>query len=154
MPSLMPQISVLLNYLDHTIHDFGATIIESRGRRWKRIKMCSRGLISLKLMEDNTILCVFVFWQISKEQIAPNTVATPNIGAKNIDHLIIPVIMQSSPISFGRGGRPSFAAHLINHQKGKSTVIILNPRVIKIFRVCVRSYKILARANKAEETNP
>lgn len=63
----------------------------------------------------------------------------PTNGVRKIDHLMAFVIINISPISFGKGGRPSLAAQAMSHQSGRRTVIVLNPRVINILRVCVRS---------------
>lgn len=86
--------------------------------------------------------------------MAPKTVARPIIGARKILHLIVPVKINISPIKFGSGGSPRLAAQAISHHMGSKTVIILKPRVIKMLRVWVRSYSMLAKANNAEETSP
>jgi len=86
--------------------------------------------------------------------MAPNTVARPRIGSSHVDQLSIPDIIIISPISLGRGGRPSLAAQDISHQIGSRVVMVLKPRVINIFRVWVRSYRRLARPNRAEDTSP
>lgn len=78
----------------------------------------------------------------------------PRIGISHRDHPRRPDIIIISPISFGVGGSPSLEAQAISHHIGSSVVIVLNPRVMNIFRVWVRSYSRLARLNRAEETSP
>ena len=65
--------------------------------------------------------------------------ANPRIGINQRFHPSRPEIIIISPIRFGRGGSPNFATHAIIHHIGRSTVIVLNPRVMDIFRVWVRS---------------
>lgn len=59
-----------------------------------------------------------------------------------------------SPISFGDGGKPSFAAQNRSHHNDIIIFIFLKPLVTNIFRVFVRSYIIFARENNAEDTRP
>lgn len=53
--------------------------------------------------------------------------------------LIIPENMRISPMAFGRGGRPRFAAANASHREGINRVILLSPRLIDRFRVLFRS---------------
>lgn len=71
--------------------------------------------------------------------MAPKTVASPSIGRRSFDHPMSPEIIIISPIRFGRGGSPNLAAQAISHHIGSRVVTDLNPRVINILRVCVRS---------------
>lgn len=70
------------------------------------------------------------------------------------DQLNIAVIITSSPIRFGRGGRARFARLAVNHQTVVRGKIICSPRAKIIVRLWVRSYVVLARQNSAEETRP
>uniref|UniRef100_UPI003981911D hypothetical protein n=1 Tax=Salmonella sp. s54496 TaxID=3159665 RepID=UPI003981911D len=63
----------------------------------------------------------------------------PKIGARYILQLMILLRINSSPIKFGKGGRPRFAAQLISHHIGISEVISFKPRDIEILRVFLRS---------------
>lgn len=65
--------------------------------------------------------------------------ANPNIGNSQIDHDIREERISISPIRFGEGGRPNFAAHIRSHHRvlrGRSS---LRPRVIARVRVPLRS---------------
>lgn len=47
--------------------------------------------------------------------------------------------MSISPIKFGDGGNPKFAAHIINHHSVVSGSKIFNPRTMASVRVLLRS---------------
>ena len=55
------------------------------------------------------------------------------------DHLKREVIIRSSPIKLGEGGKARFAKLAINHEVAISGSIICKPRVRRRVRVCVRS---------------
>lgn len=74
-----------------------------------------------------------------REYTAPKTVASPRNGINHVDQPRRPDIIIISPISFGVGGKPNLAAQARSHQIGSRTVMVLNPRVMNIFRVWVRS---------------
>lgn len=86
--------------------------------------------------------------------MALKTVATPTIGNRSIDHLISAESIRISPINLGDGGRPRLAAHISSHQMVLSGRISLNPRVMASVRVLFRSYIVLARQKRADETSP
>lgn len=88
------------------------------------------------------------------EYMALNMVAIPKMGISNRFHLIRLDNMMISPIRFGNGGNPKLAAQNNSHHVGSMVVMDLNPRIINIFRVWVRSYRIFASANSAEDTSP
>lgn len=78
----------------------------------------------------------------------------PVISRVQGDQLNIAVMIISSPMRLGRGGRARFARFEINHQVAVRGKISCNPRAKIIVRLCVRSYVVLAKQNKAEETRP
>ena len=55
------------------------------------------------------------------------------------DQLNKEVIIISSPIRFGRGGRARFARLLMNHHVAMSGSTVCKPRARTIVRLCVRS---------------
>lgn len=61
--------------------------------------------------------------------------ASPTTGMSQVDQARIPDMIIISPINFGRGGSPRFAAQASNHHRGRRVVMVLNPRVTNIFRV-------------------
>lgn len=70
------------------------------------------------------------------------------------DQLNIAVIIISSPIRLGRGGKAKFAKLAINHQVAVNGRIICIPRARIIVRLWVRSYVVLAKQKRADETRP
>lgn len=70
------------------------------------------------------------------------------------DQLNIAVMIRSSPIRLGRGGSARFARLARNHHVAVRGKIICKPRARIIVRLCVRSYVVLARQNRAEDTRP
>lgn len=70
------------------------------------------------------------------------------------DQLNIAVMMKSSPIRFGRGGRARLARLAMNHHVAVKGKIICRPRARIIVRLWVRSYVVLARQKRADDTRP
>lgn len=81
-------------------------------------------------------------------------VPVPVIISVQGDQLYMAEIISSSPIKLGSGGRARFARFMINHQvavSGRSSCI---PRASTMVRLWVRSYVVLARQNRADDTRP
>ena len=97
---------------------------------------------------------MFVFEKISREYTAPNTVARVIIGVDRFFQSIMVEIIRSSPMRLGVGGMPRFDMQVIIHQRVRSGVTSLNPRVTDKVRVFFRSYRRLAKQNSAEEIRP
>lgn len=93
-------------------------------------------------------------WKIIREYTAPNTVDSPTMGNNQVDHFIREVNIIISPIRFGDGGSPKFDAHIKSHHMVLKGKISFSPRVIARVRVPFRSYTVLARENRADETSP
>lgn len=70
------------------------------------------------------------------------------------DQLNRAVMITSSPIRLGRGGSAKFARFDKNHQTAVRGKIICSPRAKIIVRLWVRSYVVLARQNRADDTRP
>ena len=76
------------------------------------------------------------------------------MGNSHTDHEIKEDSISISPIKFGEGGNPNFAAHIKSHHSVLRGRRNFRPRVMASVRVPLRSYTVLARENKAEETSP
>lgn len=70
------------------------------------------------------------------------------------DQLNMAVIINISPIRLGNGGRARLARLAMNHHTAVRGKIICRPRARIIVRLWVRSYAVLARQNRAEDTRP
>ena len=86
--------------------------------------------------------------------MAPNTVAEVMIIKEAIFHFITDLIINNSPIKLGVGGRPRLVMQVIIHQRERSGVTSLKPRVIAKVRVVFRSYRRLAKQNSLEDISP
>lgn len=151
----MPQADVLLNYFSQVIkEDVGLTIINTRGNKCKRARRCSRDEEVHTFVKNLPGEPCWEIWNIIREYIAPNTVERPTTGNNHTDHFMRAVRIIISPIRLGEGGRPSFEAHIRSHHMVLNGKISFSPRVIDRVRVLLRSYTVLARENRAEETNP
>lgn len=71
--------------------------------------------------------------------MAPNTVANPSMGNSHTDQEMREERIIISPIRFGDGGNPSFAAHIRSHHRVLSGRSIFSPRVMARVRVPLRS---------------
>ena len=114
-------------------------IIKISGKMWRAIRVCSDVRIggTLEINLGNGLFLVFL--SISKEYMAPNTVAVVIIGVDSVFQSIMVEIISSSPIRFGVGGSPSFVTQVIVHQTVSRGATSLNPRVIDRVRVLFRS---------------
>lgn len=96
----------------------------------------------------------WVMRNMQSEQPAVIKVPAPVRAIVQGDQLNKEVIIISSPIKLGRGGRARLARLAINHQAAISGSIICMPRARSMVRLCVRSQLVLARQNRADEVNP
>lgn len=84
--------------------------------------------------------CLFlVLLRISREYIAPNTVATVIIGVASVFQSIMEEMIRSSPRRFGVGGSPRLVTQVMVHQRVRRGVTNLYPRVMARVRVLFRS---------------
>lgn len=81
-------------------------------------------------------------------------VPAPVITRVQGDQLNMAVMMRSSPIRLGKGGRARLARLAINHQVAVRGRISCMPRASTIVRLWVRSYVVFARQNRADDTRP
>lgn len=88
------------------------------------------------------------------EKRAVKVMLRPSRIIVQFDQLNKEVIIRISAIKFGNGGRAILAKVIISHQNDIRGNKACRPRFMKIERVWVRSYVILARQNKPDETNP
>jgi len=123
----------------YIIMGFGLIMRKNMGSRCRRRRRCSEeeiGPIFERYLGKELFL---VFLRISREYMAPKTVARVTTGKEAVFQSIIVDMMRSSPIKLGVGGSPRLEMQVMTHHNVRRGVINLNPRVMAKVRVFFRS---------------